>query len=35
MAKARKHYSRYYIVRGDQTLWKGDPRRRVHNSASS
>jgi hypothetical protein len=25
MAKARKHYSRYYIVRGDQTLWKGDP----------
>jgi hypothetical protein len=25
MARAKKHYSRYFIVRGDQTLWKGDP----------
>jgi len=25
MARARKHYSRYFIVRGIQTLWKGDP----------
>jgi len=25
MARARKHYSRYFIVRGDQTFWKGDP----------
>ena len=25
MARARKHYSRYFIVRGTQTLWKGDP----------
>lgn len=22
--RARKHYSRYFIVRGNQTLWKGD-----------
>src|SRR5258708_21007985 len=21
----RKHYARYYIVRGHQALWKGDP----------
>jgi len=25
MARARKHYSRYYIVRGNQALWSGDP----------
>jgi len=28
MARARKHYSRYFIVRGIQTLWKGDPAER-------
>jgi len=25
LARARKQYSRYYIVRGNQALWKGDP----------
>jgi hypothetical protein len=25
LTRARKHYSRYYIVRGNQALWMGDP----------
>jgi hypothetical protein len=25
MANERKHYARYFIVRGHQALWKGDP----------
>jgi hypothetical protein len=25
MATAKKHYARYFIVRGDQTMWAGDP----------
>jgi hypothetical protein len=25
MTRARKYYSRYYIVRGNQALWKDDP----------
>jgi hypothetical protein len=24
MATAKKHYARYYIVRGVQTMWRGD-----------
>lgn len=24
MATARKYYARYFIVRGDQTMWRGD-----------
>jgi len=24
MARAKKHYARYYIVRGLQTMWRGD-----------
>lgn len=24
MATAKKHYARYFIVRGDQTMWAGD-----------
>jgi len=24
MATAKKHYARYYIVRGNQTMWRGD-----------
>jgi hypothetical protein len=24
MATAKKHYARYYIVRGEQTMWVGD-----------
>jgi hypothetical protein len=24
MATAKKHYARYYIVRGEQTMWAGD-----------
>ena len=24
MATAKKHYARYYIVRGQQTMWRGD-----------
>jgi hypothetical protein len=24
MATAKKHYARYYIVRGMQTMWRGD-----------
>jgi hypothetical protein len=24
MARAQKHYARYYIVRGLQTMWRGD-----------
>ena len=25
MPKERKNYARYYIVRGHQALWRGDP----------
>lgn len=25
MARAHKHYSRYYLVRGNQALWRGNP----------
>jgi hypothetical protein len=24
MATAKKHYARYYIIRGHQTMWRGD-----------
>ena len=35
MATAKKHYARYYIVRGLQTMWAGDAANPVLYSASS